>query len=240
LALSQKRGLIGKDETALLQEVLELTDLRAGNIMVPRVDMVAIEVNEPVESLLDIVRRQRITKLPVYENDLDHVIGFAHAKKILTNPGKSLRELLDPIPFVPESARLETVLLQFRATRTQIAVVVDEYGGAAGMITLEDILEEIVGDIADERESEGPMVQSVAPREWLVDGDMPIHEWVQAFPTELGAARYSTVGGFVMSLLGDIPSVGQKVRYHNISFTIEAMRRRRIALLRVRLDEERT
>jgi putative hemolysin len=237
LTLSQKRGLIGKDETALLQEVLALTDLRAGHIMVPRVDMRAMEVNQPVEALLEVVRRRRITKLPVYEGDLDHIIGVVYAKRVLTNPGKRLREVVTTIPFVPESARLETVLLQFRATRTQIAVVVDEYGGTAGMITLEDILEEIVGDIADEREDSEPMVQPIGPREWLVNGDMPIHEWVEAFPTELSAARYSTVGGFVLSLLGDIPRVGRKVQYHNISFTIEAMRRRRIALLRVALDE---
>ncbi len=237
LTLSQKRGLIGKNETALLQEVLELTDLRAGNIMVPRVDMVAVEVNQPVAAPLEIVRRRRMTKLPVYEGNLDHMIGVVYAKRMLTSPGQSLREMVVVVPFVPETAALETVLLQFRATRTQVAIVVDEYGGTAGMVTLEDILEELVGDIADERETEQPMVQPLGPRQWMVNGDMPIHEWIEAFPTELSGARYSTIGGFVLSLLGDIPRVGQSVRYHNVVFTIEAMRRRRIARLRVQLDE---
>ena len=238
LALSQKRGLIGQDQGELLQEVLELTDLRAGDIMVPRVDMVAHDLDAPTEGLLEIVRRQRVTKIPVYEKDLDHVVGVVYAKRLLVNPGKPLREILSPVQFVPESAPLERALLQFRATRSQLGIVVDEYGGTAGLITLEDILEEIVGDIADAREIDrGPAVQQVAPAEWLVDGDLPIHEWAEAFPTDLTAARFTSVGGFVISLLGHIPRVGEQVAYRNVVFTVEAMQRRRIALLRVRLRE---
>ncbi|GAG07857.1 unnamed protein product, partial [marine sediment metagenome] len=136
LALSQKRGLIGQDETELLQEVLELTDLRAGDIMVPRVDVVAYEADDSPEGLLEIIRAKRITKIPVYERDLDHVVGVIYAKRLLVNPGRPLREILSPVRFVPESAPLERVLLQFRATRSQLGMVVDEYGGTAGLITL--------------------------------------------------------------------------------------------------------
>lgn len=236
LALSQKRGLIGQDETELLQEVLELTDLRAGDIMVPRVDVVAYEADDSPEGLLEIIRAKRITKIPVYERDLDHVVGVIYAKRLLVNPGRPLREILSPVGFVPESAPLERVLLQFRATRSQLGMVVDEYGGTAGLITLEDILEEIVGDIADPHEARrAPAVQQVSASEWLVDGNLPIHEWAEAFPTDLTAPRFSTVGGFVISLLGRIPRVGETADYRNVSFTVEAMQRRRIALLRVRL-----
>ncbi|OPX25340.1 MAG: hypothetical protein B1H04_00105 [Planctomycetales bacterium 4484_123] len=238
LALSQKRGLIGQDEAELLQEVLELTRLRAGDIMVPRVDVVAYEADGPPGGLVDLMRTTGVTKVPVFEGDLDHVIGVVYAKRLLAEPGKTVRELLAPVQFVPESAPLERVLIHFRSTRSQLAIVVDEYGGMAGLVTLEDILEEVVGDIADAREPRrAPPVQRVGPAEWLVDGDLAIHEWADAFPTDLRGARFSTVGGFVVSLLGQIPQVGQTARYRNVTFIVEAVRGRRIATLRVRLEE---
>ncbi len=237
LALSQKRGLIGQDETELLQEVLELTDLRASDIMVPRVDVVAYDVDAPPEGVLEIIREKGTTKIPVYEGDLDHVVGVVHAKRLLVNPGKPLREIVSPVRFVPESAPLERALLQFRATRSQVGIVVDEYGGTAGLITLEDILEEIVGDIADAREAKrAPPVRKVGPAEWLVDANLPIHEWSDAFPIDLVAAGFTTVGGLVISILGHIPQVGETAAYRNLTFTVEAMQHRRVALLRVRLQ----
>jgi len=238
LALSQKRGLIGSDETELLQEVLELTSLSAGDIMVPRVDVIACSADAPREAVLQLIRHKNVTKLPVYEDDLDHVIGMVYAKRLLVEPEGSVRELTTPVEFVPESAPLERVLMQLRAAGRQMAIVVDEYGGAAGLLTLEDILEEIVGDIPDPNEPRAaPPVQRVGETEWLVDGDLPIHEWADAFPTELSAARFKTVGGFAVSLLGHIPTVGESVEYRNLVFTIEGVRRHRVSLLRVTLLE---
>ncbi len=240
LALSQKRGLIGQDETEMLQEVLELTDLKAADIMVPRVDVVAYDADGSPEGLMQLIREKQITKVPVCEGDLDHAVGVVYAKRLLVSPGKRLREIATPVEFVPESAPLERVLMQLRAARSQLAMVVDEYGGTAGLVTLEDVLEEIVGDIPDAREARrSPPVQRLSGTEWLVDGDLPIHEWAQAFPTELSRTRFSTVGGFVISLLQQLPRVGQTAAYHNVTFTVEAVRRRRIALLRVQLKEAR-
>ncbi len=238
LALSQKRGLIGADETELIQEVLELTDLKAGDIMVPRVDVVACAIEEPPGEVLERIRHRQLTKLPVCEGDLDHVVGMVYAKRLLADPPPDLRQALTPVQFVPESAPLERVLMQLRAAHSQLAIVVDEYGGTAGLITLEDILEEIVGDIPDAREARrAPPVQQVGPGEWLVDGDLPIHEWAEAFPGDLTSARFHTVGGLAVSLLGHIPRVGDSTAYRNLGFTIEAVRRRRVSLLRVRLKE---
>ncbi len=236
LNLSQKRGLISDDEGELLQEVLELTDLKASGIMVPRVDIVACDVNSSAGELLELVRRKHISRVPVYESDIDHIVGVVHAKHLLADSGLTLRKAVCPIRFVPESAPLERLLVHFRATRSQLAVVVDEYGGTAGLVTLEDVLEEIVGEITDDRDHRPePVVRQVGPDQWLVDADLPIHEWADAFPTDLTGARFKTVGGFVVSLLGRIPSVGEQAEYRNITFTVEAMRRRRIALLRVQL-----
>lgn len=238
LALSEQRGLIGADQTELLKEVIDLSGLRAADIMVPRVDVVAHEVNSPVDGLIERIRHKRVTKIPVYEGDLDHVVGVVYAKRLLAETGKGLRELLEPAQFVPEAASLERVLLQFRATRNPLAVVVDEYGGTAGIVTLEDVLEEIVGEIVEEGDAErAPAVQQVGPGQWLVAGNLPIHEWAEDFGVDLAAVRFSTVGGFVISLLGHIPSVGAKATYRNVTFTVEAVRRRRISLLRVRVEE---
>ncbi|HET6430202.1 MAG TPA: hemolysin family protein [Phycisphaerae bacterium] len=240
LALSQKRGLIGHDEGELLQEVLELTDLRAGDIMVPRVDVVAFPAGGSRQELLERMRRTRINKIPVYEGDLDHIVGAVYARDLLAEPDKAPGEALQAVEHVPDSAPLERVLLAFRRTRRRLAVVVDEYGGTAGIITLKDILEEVVGDIADAREpARGPSVRQVAPAEWLIDGDLAIHEWADAFPTDLQGARFSTVGGFVISLLGHLPEVGQTAPYRNVTFTVESVRRHRIAMLRVRLEDGR-
>ena len=238
LTLSQQRGIIGADENELLQEVLALTELTAGDIMVPRVDMAAYEVGGGSRGLLELLRERRVTKVPVYEGGVDNIVGVLHAKRLLVEPPDApLRSLLSSVHYVPEAARLEKVLLQFRVLRTTLAIVVDEYGGTAGLITLEDILEEIVGDIAEARqEGRAPTVTKVGASEWLVDGHLPVHEWADAFPIDLGHVRVSTIGGFVVSLLGQMPKVGQTARYRNVVFTVEAVRRRRITLLRVRLE----
>ncbi len=238
LNLSQKRGLISADEGELLQEVLELTDLKARDIMTPRVDIVACDVNSSADELLELVRKKRITRVPIYEGDLDHIVGVVHVKHLLVDSGRGLRKAADTVRFVPESAPLERLLVHFRSTKSQLAVVVDEYGGTAGLVTLEDVLEEIVGEITEgmDRRHE-PAVRQVGGGEWLVDADLPIHEWTDAFPTDLTGVHFNTVGGFVVSLLGHIPSVGDQTEYRNVTFTVETMQRRRIALLRVQLRE---
>ncbi|MCK4626737.1 MAG: CBS domain-containing protein, partial [Phycisphaerae bacterium] len=185
---------------------------------------------------LEFVRQTRFTRIPVFEGDLDHIVGVVHAKRLLTDSGRTLREDAGPIRFVPESAPLERLLVHFRTTGSQLAVVVDEYGGTAGLVTLEDVLEEIVGDIVEVRDHKPePIVRKLGPDQWLVDADLPIHEWSDAFPTDLTGARFNTVGGFVISILGHIPSVGEQAKYRNITFTVEEMRKRRIALLQVQL-----
>jgi putative hemolysin len=152
-----------------------------------------------------------------------------------------VRNLVAKVPFVPETGSVERALYQFRTTRTQMAIVVDEYGGTAGLITLEDALEEIVGDIRDAHDVEaGPAVERVGERRYVLNGDLPIHEWVDAFKMDLSGRRISTVGGFVTSLLGQIPRVGQQADYRNLRFTVQSMRGRRIGRLALELREGET
>ncbi|HUT59650.1 MAG TPA: hemolysin family protein [Phycisphaerae bacterium] len=237
LALSAKRGIIERDAHRLLQEILELKGLRVRDVMVPRVDITAFDAAEPRAELLNLFRRTGFRKVPVYENDIDHVLGLVHAKRLILNPDADVRSLVTGVQFVPVQANLERVLVQFRVTRTQTAIVVDEYGGAAGLVTLEDLLEEIVGDIPDPDEAPELGVQRLAEREYLLAADLAIHEWTDVLGIELPSRRISTVGGFVMSLLGHVALVGEQARYRNLRFTVESVRGCRIRTLRVELLE---
>lgn len=239
LELSAKRGVIDRDVSSLLREIMELTAIRVGEIMVPRVDMIAFNAAGPTDELVELFRRTRLRKIPVFANDVDHIVGVVHAKRLLLNRSAELGSLIVPIPFVPETGNIERTLLQFRIKAAQMAIVVDEYGGTAGLITMEDILEEIVGDIPDPRDQQrAAAVQRTGEREYVLDGNLSIHDWADAFRIDLSGRRISTVGGFVTLLLGRIPQVGDVADYRNLHFIVESMRRRRIGTLRLRLQED--
>lgn len=237
LGLSARRGLIGHDASALLQEIVELTELRVGDIMVPRVEMIAWDINDPPQGLVELFRTSHLRKIPVYDGQPDKILGVIYGKELLLNPGKGLGEMIAHVPFVPEAAKIERVLIQFRVTRRQMAFVVDEFGGVAGLVTLQDIVEEIVGDIPDVRDDAEGAVQRQGDRKFLIDGLLHIHEWADAFHIDLSAGRISTIGGFVTSLMGRMPHEGDQVRYRNLLFTVQSMRGRRIGKLLVELTE---
>jgi len=238
LDLSARRGLIAKDANLLLQEILQLTDIRVADIMVPRVDVVAYDVDGPPAGLAKLLAETHLRKIPVYAGDIDHILGVVHAKRLLLAPETPLRRLVVPVPFMPEAANIERALLQLRVKRRQMAIAVDEYGGVAGLVTLEDIIEQIVGDIEETHEApRRPAVERIGENEYLLDGDLAVHEWLEAFHIDLAGKRISTVGGFVISLLGRIPAEGDVANYRNLRFTVEEMRRRRIGRLRLELTE---
>jgi putative hemolysin len=236
LSLAARRGAIDRDAGAMLQEIVELTGLKTCDIMVPRVDMIARDIATPRTGFIQTFKDTGLTRLPVYDGDTDNIIGIIGARTLLMSPRTPLRELLTPITFVPEAASVERLLVGFRANSTRLAIVVDEYGGTAGLVTLEDILEEIVGEMPDPRESETePAVRQVGERLYELDGNLPIHEWTDAFEIDLRRQRITTVGGFVTWLLGRIPRIGDTATYRNLHFTVESLHRRRIGRLRLQL-----
>ena len=239
LDLTARREAIDRDTSAMLKEIVSLTDLRTSDIMVPRVDMIAYDVSASRSGLVELFKTTGLIKIPVYDGDLDHIAGVIYAKRLLLSGPADLSGLVVPTTFVPESANLERLLVHFRANRTQLAIVVDEYGGTAGLVTLEDVLEEIVGEMPDPRSADrGPAVQRVAPDRYVLDGDLPIHEWADAFRMDLRRRRISTVGGFVTSLLGRIARVGDSVEYRNLRFTVTSVTGRRIDRLELQLRDE--
>ena len=229
MRLSARRGVLDHDTGAILQEIVELANLKTGDIMVPRIDVIAYDIEKSAEGLIQLFRRTALRKIPVYEKNLDNVLGVIHAKRLLLCPDAPLRDLIRPVSFLPEAADLEKVLKQFRKTRKQMAIVVDEYGGTAGLITLEDVLEEIVGDIPDLHDAESPpAVQKKSETEYIVSGDLGIHDLVEAFGIAPEVRPVSTLGGLVTLLEGRIPREGDSVTYRNLRFTVLTMRTRRV------------
>lgn len=235
LDLSAKRGIIAHDANVLLQEIVELTQLRVSDIMVPRVDMVAYDVNDPPAGLVEMFRTSHLRKIPVYDGQPDRVLGVIYGKTLLLNPGKPLRDMVVKLPFVPEAANVERLLIQLRVTRKQMAMVVDEFGGLAGIVTLQDIVEEIIGDIRERDEQTEPPVRRVSDRVYVMDGNVSIHDWAEAVHIDLPAGRVTTVGGFVTALLGRIPREGDTVRYRNLALKVLSLRARRIHQIEVEL-----
>jgi CBS domain containing-hemolysin-like protein len=236
LELSAKQGIIDHDTSGMLKEVLELTDLRVADIMVPRVDVICFNVEDDLEALAKLFRRTNLRKVPVYEGSPDNIIGTVNAKDVLLGAREDLRKLVRKALFVPQSANLEQLLVQFRRSGRQLALVVDEYGGTAGLVSLEDVLEEIVGELPDASgESLVAPVERISEREYLISADLGIHQWADVFKIDLAAERISTLGGFVTSRIGRLARIGDVVTDGNLRFTVETLRHRRIGTLRLEL-----
>ena len=216
---SRRRGLITDDENKLLGEVVELGFLKVRHVMQPRVDMIACEVSTPPAEARGQMQQRHLTKMPVYVKDIDKVIGVVHLRQLLLKVGIPLDRLVQPVHFVPEQKTVESLLEFFRKTETDMAVVVDEYGGIAGSVRLEDIAEELFGgaDVSDGIEP----IKQLGPFEYRLSGDLAIHDWAEVFGIDLDETRLSTIGGLVTALLGRMPRKGDVARLKNLRFTVE-------------------
>jgi CBS domain containing-hemolysin-like protein len=202
--------------------------------MVPRTEMVAVPAEARLEDLIAVAVQHPYTKLPVYEGNVDHVIGVVHQKDLLRalqarGPvTRTARDLMRETIYVPETARIGTLLARFRRRRQHIAVVLDEYGGTAGVVTLEDLLEEIVGEVGGPFDSE-PDVQSLPDGTVLIDGLTPIEEINQRFQLDLRDPHYDTLAGYILGRLGRVAQVGDTVTVDGAGLRVEAMDGMRIA-----------
>jgi putative hemolysin len=223
-----ERGEIGLGERDMMYEIMEFAEIRVREVMVPRVDVVAFEVDGDLDEFARRVRETGVAKLPVYQGRIDEVIGVVSARDVLLS-GKTLREALQPVPlFVPETALIEAVLHQFRERRCQVAMVVDEYGGWAGIVTLEDIVEEIVGDISDEFDSPADQpVRKIDDDTYVLSGGVSVRDWSDLFGIDVDLAEVETLSGFLALQLGRLPRVGDCVVLGNLRLTVRTVVRRR-------------
>jgi magnesium and cobalt transporter len=234
-----ERGIIGEDELAMLQGVLEVADTQVRDIMVPRSHMVVVAKDQSPDEVLKVITESNHSRFPVIGDDKDEVVGIVLAKDLLKHfiANKvpfDLQSMLRPAAFIPESKRLNTLLTEFREGRNHMAIVVDEYGGVSGLATIEDVLEQIVGDIDDELDPEE--VSSIQPQDggkFNVMALTRIDEFNEFFNTDLPNADYDTVGGLVMHELGRLPRRGEQLDFAGLRFKVVRGDRRRLHTLEV-------
>ncbi len=234
------RGLIDADALAMIEGVLGVSDLQVRDIMVPRSQMVVLEREAPLDELLPAIVESGHSRFPVIGEDRDQVVGLLLAKDLLRYFGEAdradfeIRELLRPAVFVPESKRLNVLLKEFRVSRNHMAIVVDEYGGVSGLVTIEDVIEEIVGEIADEYDiEEDQTIRREGDRQFAVHALARIEDFNEYFGTRFGDEEFDTIGGLVMHQFGRLPRRGETVNIDGLEFRVLRADRRRIDLLRV-------
>jgi len=200
------------------------------------VEVRTYDLNAPVEGLRELMRSTRRKKVPVYDRTVDNIVGLIYAKVLFLNPDKPLRSLVQPVRFVPELITCEQLLLHFRSTKTQLAIAVDEYGGMAGLVTLEDVLEAIVGDLQGPGEAPAlPEIVQLGEGEFEVSGRLSVHYWAESFGLPRAEEHVATIGGLVTARLGRPARVGDAVRLNNVALEVTSVQRRRVERLRLRL-----
>ena len=233
-------GVVDEEEMEMIENVLELSDTTAEEIMTPRTDMIAVDAEQDLETLVKTIAQAGHSRIPVYEKTIDNIIGLIYAKDLLAEIGKNpkeykIREKMRPAYFVPESKPLRVLLHEFQNQKLHIAVVLDEYGGTAGIVTIEDILEELVGEIVDEYEDTPPeAIRRIDDNTIELDSRVYIDDLNEDFELNLPEDEdYDTVGGFVFAHLGYIPKTGKSFEYEKIKFNILSAEARRINRIRI-------
>jgi len=247
--ISQRRGVIDRGEEQLLREVVHLSQLKVRDVMVPRVDIQAFDLNDPPEQLYRLIRERRLTKVPVYRGDLDHVEGVVFARQFLLSRASGgsvdMDKLVRQVRFVPELQRVDQLLSEFRKRHVHLAVVVDEFGGTAGLVTLRDVVERLVGEV-DFQDEAGPRAEAdeqaaepLGAGRWRVSGRLPVRDWAQTFGQENIPPRVATIGGLVNTLLGHIPRAGETARLGNLTLRVERMDGSRVGSVILALESKR-
>ncbi len=241
IELGEEKGTIHSEEKMMIDSIFEFGETTVREIMVPRIDMVCIEINSSIKDLVRLIREKGHSRIPVYEGRIDNIRGIIHAKDlipILDKPAKDikLRDLARPAYFVPESKKIDDLLREFQKQKVHMAIVVDEYGGTAGLVTLEDIIEEIVGEIQDEYDKEQPLYRTIGPDTYLVDGRMTIEELNEILPEPIPVDEdedFETLGGLIYHITERIPHNHERISYMNYDFVVEDVDRQRIKKVKV-------
>lgn len=234
----EEEGIINEEENAMIRSIFALGDTVVREIMVPRNDMASISVDAPVREALDTIIACGHSRIPVYGGTMDNIVGLLYAKDLLRFWGKDeepieLKGVMRPPFFIPETKNLEELLQEFRKKRVHIAIVIDEYGGTSGLVTIEDLLEQIVGDIQDEYDIEEEWIIEETDGTVVVDGRLSIEELEEHLGIQVEREKFDTVGGLVFHLTGRIPVSGEVVTAQDIRITVLAADERRVTRLRV-------
>lgn len=235
---SEPNGQLDRDDSEILTNVLELGNIRVKDSMVPRTDIVAVEKTADLKDVRNAFIQSGFSKLPVFDDSIDNIIGVVVAYDLFKQP-KTLAEIVRPVTHVPMTQKSRDLLEDFRKQQLNLAIVIDEYGGTAGLITIEDLLEEVVGDIQDEYDTEDRILKQLADGSWLMSGGIETEDLAESHP-EIGIpwedVAYETIAGFIMHESGRIPKVGEDIRIGAYRFTILKAKRSRIELVKLHIN----
>jgi CBS domain containing-hemolysin-like protein len=234
----EEEGLINEEENEMIRAIFALRDTVVREIMVPRTDMASLTVDAPINEALQAIIACGHSRIPVFEGTIDNVVGILYAKDLLKCWGQDesapvVRKLLRAPFFTPETKNLEELLQEFKKRRVHLAIVIDEYGGTSGLVTIEDLLEQIVGDIQDEYDLEEEWLTEGADGTVVVDARLPIEELEEHFGINVEREKFDTVGGLIFYLLGRIPATGEEVACNGLLLTVLDADERRISKVRV-------
>lgn len=232
---TRAKGLINEQQGRLFTEVVSFNLLRVRHVMRPRVDMVACAAVDDRVHAQKLMIDHCVTTLFVYEDQMDHVLGAVELRALVMSPSASLVELVRPVQFVPEQKTVESLLQFFRKMHVDAAIVVDEYGGVAGSVSIEDVAEELFGPLQSSESMEP--IESLGSGRYRLSGSLPIHDWIKAFGLRPAQTGVATVGGWVTALLGRIPRDKDRVCWRHLKFTVERMHKHRVVSVILRLEE---
>lgn len=234
---AEQQKILNEEKKDMIQGVEELSETSVKEVMVPRIDIDFISVDTPVDELLEKVSKSGHSRFPVYSESIDNVIGVLYVKDLIFNcrdlGALELEKIIRKPFFVPESKRIDTLLREFKRRHLHIALAIDEYGGIAGLITMEDIIEEIVGDIQDEFDNEHENILSVGTDIWLCDARVDLDEVNEKLDAAFPAEDFDSLGGFVFDLFGKIPVKFEKTSWNDFDFIVQDMEGHRINMIKV-------
>jgi len=238
----EQEGLINEEENEMIRSIFEFHDTVVREIMVTRTDMACVSTDATVREVLNAIIACGHSRIPVYDGTIDNIVGLLYAKDLLRywgldNATIDLKKIMRPPYFIPETKNLEELLQEFKRKRVHIAIVIDEYGGTSGLVTFEDLLEQIVGDIQDEYDLEEELLVEEADGSVVVDGRLPIEELEEHFGIEVERDKFDSVGGLAIHLTGRIPKGGDEIRSKHLLMTVLEADERKIKKLRInRID----
>ena len=236
-SLGEREGIIEEMEKEIIHNVLEFTDSVVHEVMVPRVDMIGVDKNATTTEVIKTIKESGHSRIPVFEDDIDNIIGVIYAKDILiyAKEGKELKitEIMRPVHFVPETKKIVELLAEMQKLKVHIAVALDEYGGTSGLVTVEDLLEEIVGEIQDEYDQELPKIVKIDENNFLIGGGASIEEVIEETGLPVSQGEFDTMGGFIFSYIGRVPKQGEEIKINDYKITVTSVISKRIAQVKL-------
>ncbi len=236
--VSYKEGILEGEEKDMIYNVFDFSDSQVNDVMVPRTEIVAIDVDLPYEEIIKIINKEQYSRIPVYKNTIDNIIGILYVKDLLfldVNKESTfdLRKYIRQPYFTPEYKSIKELFKEMRTNRNHMVVIIDEYGGTEGIVTIEDVVEEIVGDIEDEYDKKIKEIEVIKEDEYLVNGNVRIDTINELIGTHIESKDFDTIAGFVIGIIDRLPEAGEEIEYENIRFIIENIDRNRIKKIRI-------